>query len=306
MARHRRQFEEEHQALCKIQEEYERVISDYEAARVDFQSRLDSAEASRTAFESSVEGRLTLIESRTVLRAELERDYARKSALESDYLTKSEMETRWTAQAELQSDFLTKADANILEERCVSRAYLDQEVSLLKRVIRRFVPISDSTLSGIIHHLTLEAGGHVHDLGVVAITADRPYDASPTYAGKNVADFGSNSYVDSATAENMWDCYDFKDKKVALTDYSIRSLYAGTAQQLKSWVIEVSNDLEHWTVADRRENRSELCGPNVVRTYPVSEPCTGRYVRLRQIGVNSSGHFITCISAFELFGALTF
>jgi hypothetical protein len=103
----------------------------------------------------------------------------------------------------------------------------------------------------------------------------------------------------------MWVCYDFKRMRVILTDYSIRSRYDSASNNLKSWVIEVSNDGEHWTEADRRENRDELCSANVIRLFSVSKPSIGRYVRLRQIGFNNNGNFYTLISGFELFGALT-
>jgi hypothetical protein len=91
---------------------------------------------------------------------------------------------------------------------------------------------------------------------------------------------------------------------VALTDYSIRSWYGGIPYNLRSWVIEVSNDGVNWTEADRRENRDELCAKNVVRPFTVSKPSVGRYVRLRQTGANNVGNFNTLISGFELFGTL--
>jgi hypothetical protein len=324
MGRHRLQFEEEHEALGHLQEEYGRVISDYEAARRDFESRLDSAEASRAAFESSVERRLVLIESQSVSRTELERDYPRKSGLQSNYLTKSELEAKYATKADLQSNyvgkahleanyatssaleskFLAKSDAPLLEQRCASKAYVDEELKLLKRVVHRFVPIPAAPLNGIIHHLTLECGGNVHDRGVVAITADRPVSGHTGYAAKNIADLETNSYFYCHDAVNMWVCYDFKTMKVALTDYSIRSRYDHEENNLKSWVIEVSNDCENWTEADRRENRNELCAKDVVRTFAVSKPSTGRYVRLRQIGVNDQNNFATLTSGFELFGEL--
>jgi hypothetical protein len=93
--------------------------------------------------------------------------------------------------------------------------------------------------------------------------------------------------------------------KVVLTVYSIRSGYNVTDYNLKSWVVEVSNDGQHWTEADRRENREELHAANVVRSFAVSKASVGRYVRLRQIGPNPNGNFNTATSGFELFGALT-
>jgi hypothetical protein len=151
----------------------------------------------------------------------------------------------------------------------------------------------------------LEAGGNVHDRGVVAITADRPVNVLSCWTAKNIADLEANSGFYCDNAENMSVCYDFKNMKVVLTDYSIRSRYDAASPNLKSWVIEVSNTGQDWTEADRRENRDDLCAPNVVRSFSVSKRSTGRYIRLRPIGVNNNGHFDTLISGFEVFGSLT-
>jgi hypothetical protein len=70
-------------------------------------------------------------------------------------------------------------------------------------------------------------------------------------------------------------------------------------------VTEVSKDGGTWTEADRRENRDDFGAKNVVGSFTVSKPSFGRYVRLRQVGLNNSGDFDTLVSGFEVFGALT-
>jgi hypothetical protein len=309
MSRHRLQFEEEHRSLCEVQREYGRIISESEAARqthnserdsarsarVEFDSRLSSLEASAARFESLLGTRLGLVESNYVSKSELESNYPKKSELESSYATKSE----------LQADYVTKSDANSLEQRCASKASVEEELNFLKRVTGGFPPIAGSPLKGIIHHLTLECGGNVADRGIVSITADRPINGSPGNAAKNIADLEANSHFYCDEAENMWVCYDFKNMKVILTDYSIRSRYNGASYNLKSWVIEVSNTGADWTEVDRQKNRDDLCAQNVVRSFAVSKPSTGRYVRLRQIGLNNHGCLQTIICGFELFGSLT-
>jgi hypothetical protein len=207
----------------------------------------------------------------------------------------------------LESEYITKKDASSLEERCASKAWVEEELKLLKRITRRFPLLRDSPLKGMIHHLTIECGGNVADRGIVDITANRPVNTSPVYAAKNIADLEANSFFHSDNAEGMWICYDFKDMKVVLTDYSIRSRYDYNCHHLKSWVIEVSHTGEEgtWTEADRRETCDDLCSQNVVRSFAVSKRSTGRYVRLRQTGPDSSGCLHLIISGFELFGALT-
>jgi hypothetical protein len=326
MGRHRTLFEEEHAALCDLQREYARVNSECQAAhavRVDLQSRLSLAESSL----ASMERRLVLLESSFVSRSDLERSYAKPSDLARTYVTKSELQRDYTnnlslkanyvkrlklgkyygkksepetdyarkgdLETELQAGYLTTADARSLEQRCASKTEVEKELKFLKRVTRTFLPIPDALLKGIIHHLTEESGGNVHDQGVVTITSGRPYSDDPGFAGKNIADFEANSWFYATNEENMWVCYDFKTMKVTLADYSIRSRWDGPSQNLKSWVIEVSNNYRDWTEADRRENRDDLCNVNVIRPFAVSRPSTSRYVRLRQIGRTTTSPGIT-------------
>jgi hypothetical protein len=257
----------------------------------------------------------TDVEQHYATKSDLETNYATKSDLHSNYLTavdlqklystKSELASTYAQKSALQSDYQTKVEANSLERRCASKAYVDEQLDFLKRVTHSFPLVPSSPLKGIIHHLTLECGGNVHDRGVVSITADRPRYDSSDFAANNIADLEANSVFYCADAADMWVCYDFKTLKVVLTDYSIRSRYDTALDNLRSWVIEVSNDGAPWTEADRRENRDELCARNVVRSFTVSKPLVGRYVRLRQIGRNNRPDFATMISGWELFGALT-
>jgi hypothetical protein len=248
----------------------------------------------------------SVLQAQYATKSELQSNYATKSELQTNYTTTSALQSNYATKSEVQSRYLTKSDATALEQRCASKAHVDEELNLLKKVAGRFPPIPSVPLKGIIHHLTLEYGGNVHDRGVVSITANRPYDDHPVNAAKNIADLEADSYFVAANVSGVLVCYDFKTMKVILAGYSIRSCYAGNWQNLKSWVIEVSNDGAQWTEADRRENRDELCAWNVVRSFDVSKPSCSRYVRLRQIGHNSSNHFQTVVSGFELFGALTF
>jgi hypothetical protein len=360
MSKHRTRFEEEHQALCDLQGQYRRALSELAAWQRTENDRLSSVEGSLAEFQSSVERRLGLVEStsaakselakyalkpdvetncarksdleKCALKSDLQSNYATKSELtkyalkgdlqanyatvatvtkfavradlESNYATKSEL-AKYALTVDLETNYATKSDATSLEQRCASRAYVEEQLNHLKRVTGGFPLIPGCPLKGIIHHLTLECGWNVHDRGVVSITADRPYSDNPGFAAKNIADLEADSHFDCANAKDMWVCYDFKDMKVILTDYSIRSAYFEADRNLKAWVIEFSADGQNWTEADRRENREELHAKNVVRSFAVSKQAVGRYVRLRQIGVNHNGNCDTCTSGFELFGALT-
>jgi hypothetical protein len=76
----------------------------------------------------------------------------------------------------------------------------------------------DSPLSGIMAHLAAECQGNVQAKGIVDI------EASSTGYGQlwQVADQG-NSYWRSENEANSWIRFDFKDKRILSTDYSVQS-----------------------------------------------------------------------------------
>ena len=55
---------------------------------------------------------------------------------------------------------------------------------------------------------------------------------------------------------------------------------------LKNWVLEVSDDGNHFTEIDRRENCDLLNGRLRTATFEVSHSTPTRFVRLRQTGLN--------------------
>jgi hypothetical protein len=173
---------------------------------------------------------------------------------------------------------------------------------------REFVPNVSAPLEGIISYLTREYGGNVHDRGIVTVTSSEPYSSDSSYAAKNAADLTADSYFYSKNAPNQWLCYDFGDRRIILTHYSIRSRYNGSADDLypKSWVIEILNEGSNWEEVDRRENDSSLKGRNQTQLFKVSRLVECRLVRLRQVGKNhySSSDDRLVISGFEIFGLL--
>ena len=122
-------------------------------------------------------------------------------------------------------------------------------------------------LDGIIAHVARECGGNVHKNGLVKVTA------SPRMGGslpENVIDLDSDSYFLSKNAPNS--CYDFGEKRVTPTEYSIRSGDNGPGGHPESWVLEVSNDGSEgsWAVVDRRVNNSDLNANHVTCNFPIS------------------------------------
>ena len=162
-----------------------------------------------------------------------------------------------------------------------------------------------NSLSGIIHHLSNQCGGNVHDKRVVNITSGTPYSSSPAYVAKNVADVATNSFFQSVNSEYTFVCYDFKEKTIIPTYYSIRTCNGGAGDfHWRSWVIETSTDGKSWSEVDRRDNNPDFNAANVTKTYPISVQKECRMFRIRQTGPNWNGTNYINFSALEVFGSL--
>ena len=170
------------------------------------------------------------------------------------------------------------------------------------RQTREFPYDESKKLDGVIAYLTRECGGNVHSKGVVNVTV-----SSNTECVKNVADFGANSYFLSKDEQNSWVCYDFKERRVIPTSYSVRSLtWAPYGQNWgsyhpRSWVIEVSNDQSSWTEIDRRDNNDDLKFEYEAANFKISRAPSNsfRFFRFRHTGSQS-----LVLSLLEVFGSL--
>jgi hypothetical protein len=180
-----------------------------------------------------------------------------------------------------------------------------------------FAPAPDDPLNGMIASLTEQCGGNVHDYGFVEVTSSPPLCDEDFCAPKNVADLKRPSYFVSQfrdTAEaiqhapNNWVCYDFKQRAVVPTHYSIRSC-ANTelgrdSVNPKCWAVEGSMTGSEWNEIDHRENSGDLNRRNITCTYEVENSVLCRFVRFVNIGRNHAGNDCLCIAGFEIFGSM--
>jgi hypothetical protein len=180
---------------------------------------------------------------------------------------------------------------------------------------------------GIIAHLTRECGGNVHDRKVVDVTCGsfekeivgaNPHSGachnSPKWSAKNAADLEADSLFGSAYRErrediphtrNNWICYNFKERRIVPTHYTIRTNGDGPGwAHLKSWLVETSADGESWREVAREENNKQLNGSRFTCTFPVADDRECRFIRLVNIGRNHRGNDMLLISAWEIFGTL--
>jgi hypothetical protein len=171
---------------------------------------------------------------------------------------------------------------------------------------------------GIIAHLTREYGGNVHDRHVVDIMSGSfKKETVWSYYGivaKNAADLETGSHFGSAYREktegiphtrNNWICYDFKERRIVPTHYTIRTNNCGSGGwHLRSWLVETSADGKNWREVAREENNRQLDGLWFTGTFAVAGGGECRFIRLVNIGRNRQGYDTLAISAWEIFGSL--
>lgn len=128
---------------------------------------------------------------------------------------------------------------------------------------------------------------------------------------KNVVDYDNNNcYGSKDYLKESFICFDFKNKKIQLSDYSIMSSSSRYDGFLKNWIIEVSNDGENFIEIDRRSDNSQLNGFKKFATFTVQKKSKEfyRFVRLRTTGESWHNSY-SCkiknfIQAIEFFGKL--
>ena len=173
-------------------------------------------------------------------------------------------------------------------------------------VFKKFI-YEGNPFEGIIDHLTKSSGGNVSENGTVKVTSSSLNNGSV----QNVVDLhNTSSYIQFTNVLNSWIKFDFGDRKVHPTQYSIRTRINSNNHHLKNWVIEGSNTDEEndWKLLDSRQNDSFLNGAKVTHTYNISEQLdqreSFRYLRLRQTGVDANNYYFGTFSALEFFGFL--
>jgi hypothetical protein len=159
------------------------------------------------------------------------------------------------------------------------------------------------SLDGIISYLTRTHFGHVLDRDVISMTASSVMNPH-AYPLRHLADFENQTYFCTQSKSNSWICYDFKNMRIHLTHYSLRSRRDQNSHHLRSWILEGSIDCESWVELDHHRNDSSLNDQGAIATFHISSSTDFRYVRLRQTGPNSNGTDYLFVNAVEFFGIL--
>jgi hypothetical protein len=151
------------------------------------------------------------------------------------------------------------------------------------------------SLDGIISHLAKKHGGNVHEKGIVTLTAKSEYQDGSWCPLKTIVQVASSGAQTPAfqteDAPGQWVCWDFGERRVRPTHYTIRGLW------LKSWVVDGSADGVNWQELHReKDNRTFKQGPrSETASFAVSGSAKCRFIRLAQTGKNSSrGDMLLC------------
>jgi hypothetical protein len=101
-------------------------------------------------------------------------------------------------------------------------------------------------------------------------------------------------------------CYDFKERRIVPTHYTIRTVeFVGPGHaHLKSWLVETSEDGKSWREVACEENNEQLNDAAFTGTFGVADGEDCRFIRLVNIGSNHSLDDGICFSAWEIFGGL--
>lgn len=167
---------------------------------------------------------------------------------------------------------------------------------------------NNNRFKGIINYLRGEQKINVCDAEIVNVTAS---SFNSNRLPKNAVDFDSKNYFLSDN-NYPWLKYDFKDKKIRPTSYSIMTRDDSDNQNPVNWCIEVSNtDKDNdWKIIDTRKNVSSVSKRNQSDTFDISTKLPDnesyRYVRFRSNGKSSgNGNYLyIAISSIEYFGTL--
>jgi hypothetical protein len=154
---------------------------------------------------------------------------------------------------------------------------------------------------GIIRHLHYGTSvTNARASGLVTITSKSVNFDHAKYAAKNVADESLNRTFCSKGEPGQWICWDFGQRRVRPTHYTITSYY------LKSWIVEGSVDGTTWTEMDRRQNNQDFRALEWnTKTFAFARPLECKFIRLTQIEKNHSDRDFLILSLVEFFGTLS-
>lgn len=163
-------------------------------------------------------------------------------------------------------------------------------------------------LDGIFNYLRMHSNGNFDSN--VKVTSSSVSDTSLTH--NNVCIFDNQKVFLSKNEENSWIKFQFNSNRIIPYHYSIKSSaefrkqYFSYNCNLKSWVIEGSNDDNHWIILDERIDDQSLRNGNVIKTFSMQnwQDKEFKYIRLKQTSKNWYNSQALNINSIEFYGSL--
>ena len=153
----------------------------------------------------------------------------------------------------------------------------------------------------IIEHLTEEHGGNIHLKGVIEIKASSSLFESKV---ENIVE-DNDKYFVTEVSPNQWVQLDFKDKKVLLKGYVLKTFnHSPGGNHLRNWVLEGSDDGVNFTLLDKEVDCDKLNGRLYTSSFFAYQEKPQRYIRLREIGKDWNNDESLVLCHIELLGKI--
>jgi hypothetical protein len=171
---------------------------------------------------------------------------------------------------------------------------------------------SENPFAGIFAKLREEGHGNPLEAGLVLITS--PTECHEEYPLTVLLEYTDrldkcfwNFAKYEPTPDDAWLQFDFRDRRIALTAYTIRS---GGSSHPKSWSISGSGDGEGWVTLHEVADCCDLDGPRKTKTFRVDASGQAfRYLRYAQAENDSrrpERKWRINIKAIEFFSTLSY
>ncbi|EAX87774.1 hypothetical protein TVAG_213900 [Trichomonas vaginalis G3] len=175
---------------------------------------------------------------------------------------------------------------------------LRKEIEELNSVIT--LNYSGNQYDGIFSYLRrINKGQNPLTCGAISVSISGNFDGN----NSNLFEYSTrlhNWYLDEVANNSV--SFDFKDRKVSLSAYTIKSGSCSYWDKPVDFAIEGSNNCIQWDMIDDKPNNREMGGDDMVHTWTCSPSPFYRYIRFRLKTKCSGGQLYT--DHFEFFGKI--
>lgn len=144
---------------------------------------------------------------------------------------------------------------------------------------------SDEKCNGIISFLSGETGGNIHHNGTIEVTASSirdPQSFSSTYDPQKIIDnliqynrgliIFNVFFAPQQGQQDFWLCFDFKEKRIQVSSYTISNTQYLDVSRIRNWVIEISNDGKNWSQIDKKSDCHSLEKRSQLANFTIESP----------------------------------